>query len=77
MADKIMLYRLLTLIAGLALAAALWWLVTILNIDLNAVQLDAKPHWPAVIIIHCGAILSILLFGTALVRFGRRGFARQ
>jgi hypothetical protein len=77
MADKVMLYRALTLIAGLALAAAIWWLVTILNIDLDAVQLDAKPHWPALIIIHGGAILSILLLGTALVRFGQRAFAKQ
>jgi hypothetical protein len=76
MADKIMLYRLLTLIAGLALVAALWWFVTILNIDLNAVQLDATPKWPVLIAIHGGAILMILVLGMAVVRFGRRGFAK-
>ena len=76
MADRVMLYRALTIITGLALAAALWWLVIILNIDLSAVQLDAKPQWPALILIHGAAILMIGLSGTALVRFGRRGFAR-
>jgi len=77
MADKVMLYRLLTMAAGLALAAAIWRLVTILNIDLNAVQLDATPQWPALILIHGGAIVMILVLGMAVVRFGRRGFARQ
>jgi len=76
MADKIMLYRLLSAIAGLALAAALWWLVTILNIDLAAVQLDAAPRWPVLIAIHGVAVVTILLLGTALVRFARKGFAR-
>jgi hypothetical protein len=76
MADKIMLYRLLTMIAGLALAAALWWFVTILNIDLNAVQLDATPKWPVLIAFHGAAVVTILVSGTALVRFGRRGFAK-
>jgi len=76
MADKIMLYRLLTIIAGLALAAALWWFVTILNIDLNAVQLDATPKWPALIAFHGAAIMVVLVSGIAVVRFGRRGFAR-
>ena len=76
MADKIMLYRLLTVIAGLALAAALWWFVTILNIDLDAVQLDATPKWPALIAFHCAAVLLILGLGMAVVRFGRRGFTK-
>ena len=76
MADKIMLYRLLTVIAGLALAIGIWWLVTILNLDLDAVQLDAKPKWPILILIHGAAILVIILLGTAVVRFGRRGFAK-
>ena len=76
MADKIMLYRLLSAIAGLALAAALWWLVTILNIDLAAVQLDATPRWPVLIAIHGVAVVTILLLGTAVVRFARRGFAK-
>jgi hypothetical protein len=76
MADRIMLYRLLSAIAGLALAAALWWLVTILNIDLAAVQLDATPRWPVLIAIHGVAVVTILLLGTALVRLARKGFAR-
>ena len=77
MADKIMLNRALTIIAGLALAAALWWLVTILNLDMVAAQLDATPKWPALILIHGAAIVAILLLGIALVRFGRRGFATR
>ena len=77
MADKIMLYRALTIIAGLALAAALWWLVTILNFDMVAAQLDATPKWPALILIHGAAIVTIVLLGVALVRFGRRGFAAR
>lgn len=76
MADTLILYRMLTMITGLALAAAIWWLVTILNVDLNAIQLDAKPQWPALILIHGGAIVAIGLLGTALVRFGRRAFVR-
>lgn len=77
MADKIMLYRALTTIAGVALAAALWWLVTILNLDMVAAQLNATPKWPALILIHGAAIVTILLAGIALVRFGRRGFATR
>ena len=77
MADKIMLYRALTIIAGLALAAALWWFVTILNLDMVAAQLDATPKWPALILIHGAAIVTILLLGTAVVRFGQRGFAAR
>ena len=77
MAEKRILYGALTVIAGLALAAALWWLVILLNVDLNAVQLDAKPLWPALILMHGGAILAIGLSGTALVRFGRAAFAKQ
>ena len=77
MADKIMLYRLLTVIAGLALVGAIWWFVTIFNLDLDAIQLDATPKWPVLILIHGAAIVTILLLGTAVVRFGRRGFATQ
>ena len=77
MADKIMLYRALTIIAGLALAAALWWLVTILNLDMMAAQLDAAPKWLALIFFHGAAIVAIVLLGIALVRFGRRGFATR
>jgi hypothetical protein len=77
MADRIMLYRALTIVAGLALAAALWWLVAILNLDMLAVQLDATPKWPTLILIHGSAIVTILLLGTALVQFGRRGFATR
>lgn len=76
MADKIMLYRLLAMIAGLALAAALWWFVTILNLDLNAIQLDATPKWPVLIAFHGAAIVMILVSGMVLVGFGRRGFAK-
>ena len=77
MAEKRIVYGVLAMIAGLALTAALWWLVIILNVDLNAVQLDAKPQWPALILIHGAAILAIGLSGTALVRFARRAFAKQ
>ena len=75
MAYNIMLNSELTIIAGLALAAALWWFVAILNLDLVAAQLDATPKWPALILIHGAAIVTIVLLGIAVVRFGRRGFA--